>query len=191
MNKAEIRNNILGRRDAQASFEIAEKSRIIFDKLTGLEDYKEAENLLVYASMRSEVRTDEIILDALADGKKVFCPKVTDKNNGKMSFVRIFALEDLKEGYYGIREPELNDLSETYFSEADRNSMNGNTLAIVPGVAFDKNKNRIGYNGGFYDRFLSSHKNVKSVGLCYRLQVVDDNLPVESHDMPLDRIITD
>ena len=150
MDKADIRKEILKLRDAQAPFEITEKSRTIFDKLVNLDEYKEAENLLIYASMRSEVRTDEIILDAIADGKKVYCPKVTDKKHGKMVFVRIFALEDLVEGYFGIREPDLNEQSETFSYDEYPELSDEITLAIVPGVAFDRNNYRIGYNGGFY-----------------------------------------
>lgn len=191
MDKAELRKQMLEKRDSLEPNEIEEKSRIIFDKLVGLDRYKEAKNLLIYASMRSEVRTDEIILDALADGKKVYCPKVTDKKNGMMVFVRIFALEGLKEGYFGIREPELDDISEIFSTDKNPELLNEITLAIVPGVAFDKNGNRIGYNGGFYDRFLSSHKTVSSVGICYSLQLACEDLPVESHDVPLDIIITD
>lgn len=191
MDKAEIRKQILARRDSLAPYEIEDKSRIIFDKLVNLDEYKEAENLLIYASMRSEVRTDEIILDALADGKKVYCPKVTDKKTGRMVFVRIFALEDLKEGYFGIREPELEDQSEIFSYDDNPELLSEITLAVVPGVAFDRNNNRIGYNGGFYDRFLSSHSEVKSIGICFDIQILEDILPVDAHDIPLDMIVSD
>ena len=191
MDKADIRKQILKLRDAQTPYEMAERSRIIFDKLVNLDEYKEAENILIYASMRSEVRTDEIILDALADGKKVYCPRVTDKNNGQMAFVRIFALEDLIEGYFGIREPDFSDTSETFSYDNSPELRDEITIAIVPGVAFDRNNNRIGYNGGFYDRFLSAHDDVKSIGICYDLQITSDILPVEAHDVPLDMVISD
>ena len=105
MTKDDLRKQALLKRDSLLKDKITGYSREIFDKLTALLPYKEAGNILIYASMRSEVITDEIILDALASGKRVFCPKVVDKTNGLMTFVRIRALEELKEGYFGIREP--------------------------------------------------------------------------------------
>ena len=177
MEKNEIRAQILARRDALSPEEIEEKSRLIFEKLVNMEEYRDAENILVYASMGSEVRTDDIILDALANGKKVFCPKVTDKKNGVMEFVRITALEDLSEGYFGIREPQI-----TAESELAGDELTG-TLVIMPGVAFDKDGNRIGYGGGFYDRYLLKHGLNQTIALCFQAQITDEIIGIEDTDI--------
>ena len=184
MDKCDIRKRVLEKRDALTDEEILEKSRRIFEKLTALEDYQKAESILVYASFGSEVKTDDIILDALVNGKRVFCPKVTDKKNGRMCFVRITALEDLTEGYFHIREPEVTEDSEF----ADNL---GGSLVIMPGVVFDTKGNRIGYGGGFYDRYLSEHADFKSVALCYDLQITDQEIEADEYDLPVDLVITD
>ena len=179
-NKDEIRKRVLALRDSLSEKEIEDKSRAVFEKLTETDEYKNAENILIYASFRSEVRTDEIILDALSLGKKVFCPKVTDKN-GLMKFVRILDTEELVSGFYGIREPEITEDSEIYES-CD------STLVIVPGAAFDKEGNRIGYKGGFYDRFLADNKQAFTIALAYDFQILDKIVP-EIHDIPVKMVI--
>ena len=184
MDKGKIRADVLEKRDGLSDKEIEQKSRLIFEKLINTKEYKNSENILVYASMGSEVRTDEIILDALANGKKVFCPKVTDKKAGTMVFIRISALEDLKEGYFYIREPKLDENAEIMGKSAK-------TLVIMPGVAFDRNKNRIGYGGGFYDRYLSGHPDYATVALCFEEQIITDSIEPEVTDVIPDYLLTD
>ena len=197
MDKSDIRKASLAKRDALNNEEIEEKSRRIFEKLMELELYRGAENILVYASMRSEVITDDIILDALANGKKVFCPKVTDKNAGVMEFVRIMSPEDLKEGYFGIREPEIHQDSEiavcsdTEHSEINKESGSCKTLVIMPGVAFDKSRSRIGYGGGFYDRYLKRYGSLISVALSFDCQIYDEEIPASNEDIRPVLILTE
>ena len=180
-SKDEIRKAMLKKRDTLTPSEIDEKSRVIFEKLTDTEVYKSAENILVYASFLSEVKTDDIILDALSLGKNVFCPKVTNRDLGFMKFVRIYDIDELSEGYFGIREPEITENSEIYARRAK-------TLAVIPGVAFDKNGNRIGYKGGFYDRFLADNKDVYSIAVAYNFQILEEIIP-EIHDIPVNEVI--
>ena len=197
MDKDLIRKDILQKRDDLSVYKIEVKSREIFEELIAKPEYIEASNILTYASVRNEVKTDEIILDALALGKRVFCPKVTDKKNGIMKFVRIYEPENLAEGYYGIREPEITDESEIFDPDlyADESNVRrtdgevaGKTIVIVPGVAFDERGNRIGYKGGFYDRFLPKVSYADTVALCYKIQIVDEIIPSE-HDIPIKSII--
>ncbi len=176
MTKSEIRKSVLKLRDGLSIDDINAKSRMILENVTNSNAYSEAENIMIYASMRSEVVTDEIILDALSLGKKVFCPKVTDKDKGIMEFVRIFSLEDLIEGYFKIREPNISDQSEVFSGQTG-----GNTLMIMPGVAFDKDRNRIGYSGGFYDRYLEKHPDIKTCALLFDCQIVT-KISAEDHD---------
>ncbi len=186
MDKNDLRKASLSKRDALSKEEIEEKSRMIFEKLMELEQYRDADNVLVYASMRSEVITDDIILDALANGKKVFCPKVTDKEAGVMEFVRIMTLEDLKEGYFGIREPEITQGAELVNSHETEMS-----LIIMPGVAFDKNRNRIGYGGGFYDRYLTGHDQINTVALAFDCQIIDGAIDSSTEDIRPGIILTE
>ena len=199
MTKEDIRKRTITKRDSLSPEELQEKSRQIFEKLIGTEEYRSAEDILVYASMRSEVITDDIILDSLSEGKRVFCPKVTDKNAGTMEFVRIFSLEDLKEGYFGIREPEITDDSEIYADDSCKSddhtedSLIGGTLTlgIMPGVAFDHQRNRIGYSGGFYDRYLEKHPYVNTIALCMDCQLWEETIPDDMHDVRPQKLITE
>ncbi len=185
-NKDMIRKEIIAKRDSLSEQEILEKSKAIADRLFSLLDYKDADNILIYASMRSEVITDGIIADALKGGKNVFCPKCIDKDNGVMLFYKIDSLDDLKEGYYGIREPEYTSDSEVFDDTKDIDK----TLVIVPGVAFDRGGNRIGYKGGYYDRFLSKYPNIKTIALAYDLQIAF-HIPADAHDIPVLKVITE
>lgn len=185
-NKDMIRKEIIAKRDSLSPQEISDKSKVITNKLLELYEYKNADNILIYASMRSEVITDGIIADALKGGKNVFCPKCTDKDNGVMVFYKINSLDDLKEGYYGIREPEYTSAAEEFGASMDIER----SLVIVPGVAFDRRGNRIGYKGGYYDRFLSKYPNIKTIALAYDLQMVD-RIPADAHDIPVLQVITE
>ena len=167
MTKADIRKEVLAKRDALTREEQLEKSRQIFEKLITLEEYKYSRNILIYADFGSEVKTDDIILDSLAMGKNVYCPKVTDHEKGLMVFAKIESLEDLVYGFVGLREPSLDDLTTIYHVNDSTDGDIGRTLVILPGVAFDHSLNRIGYNGGFYDRFLEKNEAMTGNSLHY------------------------
>lgn len=204
MTKDDIRKQILAKRDSYTEAETEEKSRKIFEILTGIREYQNATDVLIYASTRSEVVTDDIILDCLSEGKRVFCPKVTDRKASEMKFVRIYSPEDLKEGYFGIREPEIGPDSEIYGEaspksagklhaasvDADREADVSFPLMIMPGVAFDRKRGRIGYGGGFYDRYLAGSSGISTIALCFDCQIYDGRLPLEPEDLRPDSIIT-
>ena len=181
-----IRKDIMAKRDSLSIMEIIEKSKTIAGKLFSLPMYKDADNILIYASMRSEVITEGIMAKALKEGKKVFCPKCTDKENGIMEFIRIDSTDDLKEGYFGIREPLLNESSDIFNESKDIEK----SLVVVPGVAFDPKGNRIGYKGGYYDRFLSKYPGIKSVALAFSLQMVH-SISADAHDIPVSQVLTE
>ncbi len=185
MTKEELRRCFITRRDGLSAGQIEKFSTVIADKLYALDEYRTCRNLLIYASMRSEVMTDGIILDALKAGKNVFCPKVTDRAGGEMKFVRISDISDLHTGYFGIREPSVpDDYEEPLFDEKD-------SLVIMPGVAFDRCRNRIGYSGGFYDRFLECHSGLKTVAICFECQISDEEIPGEAHDIRPMKLVTE
>lgn len=199
MTKDEIRKETIKKRDALTEEVRRDKSAQIFMRLKSFvlfdDDLSEkisgsvcqnCDNFLVYASMGSEVITDDIISDALECGKNVFCPLVTDKDNGAMTFVRIRALSDLRAGYFGIREPHIDASSEVFGADTK-----GNSLIIVPGVCFDRDRNRIGYKGGFYDRFLERFPQIYSVAVAYNVQISEKTLPFEEHDKRPDKVITE
>lgn len=151
-----------------------------------LPEYQKAENILAYASRKGEVITDEIILDALSLGKNVFCPKVTDVERSQMEFVRINSLEEMSEGAFGIREPQMNESSDVA-KELDPE----NTLVIMPGAVFDRQLNRIGYGAGFYDRYLKKYPFYKTVALCFACQIADEVIEADVNDVKPGMLVTE
>lgn len=155
----------------------AKKSFEIQEKLQALPKWREAGRILVYVSNPEEVDTHVLIQNALEKNRKVFVPKATGKT---LAICPLYDWENLKPGNFGILEP-CETLEEAYPESMD--------LIIVPGIAFDSRGNRIGYGGGFYDKLLKRTRGFK-VGLAFSEQMQEE-LPIESHDVPLDLIITD
>ena len=179
MTKAEIRKEILRSRDSLGDEERAVSSKAIAGRLYELEEYREASNIFMYASFRSEVDTYNIIARALSEGRAVALPRCTGEDT--MVFCYIESLSDLKSGYRGIPEPG-EDLPAA-LSEPD--------LMIVPGVAFDPQMNRVGYGKGFYDRFFKAIPlYVPKIALAFELQMVPE-IPYETLDETMDKIITE
>lgn len=171
----------------------------ILARLTDSDRYREAGCILTYVSWRDEVDTRELIRRALADGKRVCCPK-TDPEKKKMRFFRIGALEELRAGFHGIPEPD--DARGEIDPGRDRESgaTDGGTLFIMPGCAFDKDRRRIGYGGGYYDRFLREAgragdmkglpEGCGKIALCFSCQILEE-LPEEETDIRPDLLLTE
>ena len=176
-----IRKEIINKRK-ELSFEYKlEASKIISKKLYELEEYKKANNLLVYADASGEVLTDEIILNSMIKGKNVYAPVCGD--NYSMDFYRIYSLEELTVGHYGIREPlaiEKEKLTESVIDDG--------IIAIVPGVVFDRKNNRMGYGRGYYDRFFAKMNIPYRIGLAYDFQIVDEIITKDT-DIAMTRVI--
>lgn len=178
--KKSLRNDILSIRN---SLEKETKDKMdyeIYNKLINSELYLKAKNIFIYISFDKEIETKRIINKALNDKKKVYIPKIyiDDKS---MKAIRLNSFEDLKENSMGILEP-MDDSHYIDKKELD--------LIIVPGVVFDLSGNRIGYGGGYYDRYLEDIKEISNkVVLAYDLQVIDFIEP-EDHDIRIDYIIT-
>lgn len=183
MNKEEkkdLRKIILNKRNFIDNNTKEEMDREIFNKLINLDLYKEAKNIFIYLSFGSEIDTKPIIDRALEEGKEVYIPKVY-KINKEMRAIRLNTFEDLEKNSMGILEPK-DDFNFIAKEKID--------LIIVPGAVFDFKGNRIGYGGGYYDRFLSNIKDKRNkIVLAYNLQIVD-NIEAEEHDIKVDYIIT-
>ena len=174
MNKKEIRKQMLQQRDS-----ISDKQKVddeLLKELENLEEFKNSENFFVYVSFGSEFNTHKLIKDLLEQEKKVYVPYV--KSKGHMIAVEIKSMDDLAPGAYGILEPKNPVESDVKFD-----------FMLVPGLCFDKNKYRIGYGGGFYDRFIDKiGEDSYKVSIVYDFQLVDDLHP-EEFDRPVDKLI--
>lgn len=180
MNKNELRKYILEKRDQLDPLERSRWDSIIFDKFIERPYYKSSKVIFIFMSFRSEVDTHNIIKRALLDGKIVGVPRVISKTEG-MKVFEITSMEDMEKGYFGLLEPNAN-CPEIKKEKID--------LIVMPGAAFDKDGGRIGYGGGFYDRYLSELKrDVKKIALAYSIQMVEQ-VPMADYDMKVDEIIT-
>ncbi len=181
MNKKEIRKKILSIRDNLLLTDKIKMDKIIKEKFLNSEEYKKAKKIFIYISFKSEVDTKEIILQGLRDKKEIIVPR-TDISNKIMDGVKINSFDNLKENVYGILEP-AEDLEAVEPNDID--------LIVMPGSAFDKNKSRIGYGAGYYDKYLKSigKKKATKIALAYDFQIVD-NIPSDKHDVPVDYVIT-
>ena len=181
LKKKELRREVRRLRAAHSDEEIHAMSRKVLEHVKELPEYQSADTLLLYVDCKHETETSDIIRQAWADGKRTAVPKVIGQD---MKFFYITSLEkDLEEGYFGIREPyEINPADDA----ADRPG----TLMLMPGVAFDDACHRIGYGGGFYDRYLELHPGLATAALAFEFQVMRE-VPFEEVDIRPGKIVTE
>lgn len=153
----------------------------IQNRLCSLPLYSQCDTLFSFVNYGKEVVTKGIIENALDLGKQVGVPYITGKPH-EMVFMKIDGLHSLTENKYGILEPE--------FKEENILKSDEKTIIIVPGMVFDENKNRMGYGGGYYDKYLSESAYMSSIGICYDFQIIK-NVPVEDNDVSLNIVISD
>jgi 5-formyltetrahydrofolate cyclo-ligase len=178
-----IRGDFLKRRSALGPGEVTEKSKMVIKRLLEMEEYRKASAIMTYINFRNEVETTGLIRQAMADGKRVVVP-VTDIINHRIipSLLLKFP-EDLELGPLQILEPKASSLRLCNPALID--------LVIVPGVAFDLEGYRLGYGGGFYDRFLPLTKpEAVTIGLSFEIQVLP-RLVHSHHDIPVSYVLTE
>ena len=180
LSKADLRQEFKKRRKQLSAAERKRQNKEISKCLFALLSSLNASALFVYVSYGCEVDTLQIINTAFTMGLKVATPRCNPKTS-TMQFFEIASMNDLACGFRNILEPA------PYI--VDPFKSNNNSVCIVPGVAFNVSGTRIGYGGGYYDRFLASFKG-KTVGLAYDCQVSKQPLPTEQHDQKLNYLIT-
>lgn len=184
VEKKAFRKTMLAKRDAIPLENRIEADKARNEHIRNWEIYREAELLLFYVSYRSEADTLQLIKEALDRGRKVAVPKVVGTD---MIFYRIESLSQLVEGYKGILEPDTERAEVIPGSDV---SVAKNTILFVPGCAFDEAGGRMGYGGGFYDRFMERYSEAMRVALAYEEQFVPE-VPREAHDKRVDVIVTE
>ncbi len=179
-SKQEIRKEMLEKRRQLTSEEVETGGLQLLEKLQSGGYLKDVRTAFVYVSAKNEVSTLPLIAYLLSQNVRVCVPKTFGE--GCMEACLISNLErDLTLGTYGILEPVTEE--KVMIETID--------LVIVPGVAFDKDGNRIGYGAGYYDRFLQRKelpRHVRKLGVCYAFQVVDA-IVADNTDIPMDEVI--
>ncbi len=155
-----------------------EKSMQIFEQLITVPEFKRADRIYTYVSMDNEIDTIMLIDYSLSLEKRVFVPRVSGRD---MEFYEISDISELSPGYMGIYEPDINGMEPDY-------SRTG--FMCMPGLAFDRSYNRIGYGGGFYDRYLSVDNKLYKAALAYEAQLLE-SIPAQDGDVRPDMIVTE
>lgn len=181
--KKEFRKKVIHTRNSKSSDFISKNSAIITDKLLKMDCINNANTIMLYLDFNNEVKTYNLIKKLLSL-KKIVAAPITQLEEKKLIPSQIIDLEnDVKIGAYGIREPK-----QEYSTPVDIKTLD---IVIVPAVAYDSNCYRLGYGGGFYDRFLENLRNDSiTIGIAFDFQIFDD-IPKEPHDVKLDYVITE
>lgn len=175
MDKKELRQQIRQKKRAMDESEIEAASARLGELFLASEQYRQAKTVYGYLPYNQEVRTTPMLERALQDGKRVAVPKIF---GDEMKFIYLTDLSQVEKGYAGIPEP-IEDGPVADDPDA---------LVLMPGMAFTKNGDRMGYGGGFYDKFLACEPGHPTIALCYGFQIVDQ-IPTEDYDIPVDLVL--
>ena len=175
MNKTELRKMIREKKRAMTIAEIESKSAELGRLFRETEAYRNARTLYGYLPYNQEVRTVAMLEQAMRDGKRVAVPKCY---GDEMRFIFMDDLSNVEKGYANIPEPIADE------PVAD----DPTALVLMPGLAFDREGHRIGYGGGFYDKFLAAEPGHPTLALCYDFQMMA-HLETEEYDIPVDTVL--
>ena len=175
--KQELRRECRARRMALGEAERGSASHRMAGFILSSPKYKNTRTLFAYIDAKNEISTEELLADAWKQGKTVAVPRV---NGNSMEFYVIRSREDLEPGGFGILEPKAD------CPQADDET----GLLLAPGVAFDYGGRRVGYGGGYYDRYLAAHPDHPVWGIAYECQLFEE-VPAEETDRPMDQIVTE
>jgi 5-formyltetrahydrofolate cyclo-ligase len=181
--KSTLRQAVLKQRDALLPAVRAEKSQDICARLQSLECYRDAQGLLGYWPIKSELDITAIMKAHLARGRTLVLPRINNAHH-RLDLYRVTDLENqTHSGVWGIREPNPATCSVATPAEID--------LVLIPGAAFDQQGNRLGYGAGFYDRLLATPGFHATVVACLFEEQFTTSIPVEPHDVPVDILVSD
>ena len=179
IKKDEIRKQILEKRSSLSHEEVDKKSELIIENLTPY--LKNAQNIMIFTDMKNEVRITKLI--ELYPEKNFFISKIVNSKNREMK-INKYNENELVLHKFGYYESSSDDFYDEKILD----------IVIVPALAFDSSKNRIGFGGGYYDTFLNKvrgkNKNTLFIGVCYDFQMIEE-VPIEGHDITLDLVINE
>ncbi len=182
MDKKEIRALMRSKKAALTPEFVEEYSARVTERFVAQPFYRDARTLYAYLTFNQELRTDGLIRRAWADGKRVAVPRVLGK--GIMEFYYIDSFEGFITSAFGVPEPP---------EDPEKLADSDDVLLLMPGLAFDRAHNRVGYGGGFYDRYLerlhTARARVFKPALAYDFQIVD-SIPASPLDIRVDAILT-
>lgn len=184
--KRELRDQMCAARDALPAEEHAERSRLIARRVMRLPGYRRARSRLLFASFRSEVRTEALIGDTLKRGVRLVLPRVVGREEPLALHEVRDPEHDLAPGWCGIPEPVPERCPELSVYEVD--------FILVPGLAFDRAGGRLGWGGGFFDWVLNLRHDLMDTGaaiaVAFEMQILE-RVPMQAWDVPVNLIVTE
>lgn len=171
-----LRREALSRRAAVSKAERAAAEGKLLEAVLKHEWYRRADMLLAYKSYGSELSVDAVLQEAYLAGKQVFLPRVEGDD---MCFYRTVPGQPLLQGFKGISEPPADE-TERFVYEMHQTRQ---VLMLMPGVAFDPSRNRLGYGGGFYDRYLQDKEKMPTIAVGFLCQLTPEEIPAEKSDI--------
>lgn len=174
--KKQIRDLLKRRREGLAPAQVQGLSEKICRNIRRQPWFLQAGTVCFYYPLGNEVDLLPLAREALGMGKELAFPRVEGKG---MEFFRVGSLEEFREGSFHVMEPTGSEPVTVV-----------GALALVPGVGFDAHGNRLGYGGGYYDRYFASHPDMVKVGVAYGLQLVGQ-LEKGEYDVPMDGVVTE
>ncbi len=185
MDREQLRKEILRRRDSLGIAKLQEHGQRVQDRLVAMKEYQKARTLFLYVSFRSELSTLSLLEHILASGKRAVVPVTLVAEKDLLPVLITDPASELLPGYCSIPEPtmDIRDKQAIAAEEID--------IILLPGSVFDERGGRMGYGGGYYDRFVSKRApQALRIGLCHELQMVP-KAPLQVHDELLDYIVTE
>jgi len=181
--KVDLRKDFLIKRETMDDVSRKRASSLIRQKLFQQEFWKQANNILCYASFRSEVDTHALIQEAVRFKKRILIPVFDFAHPDLIQVSLLKRYGDLVMNARGMHElrPDAREI-------VDLKSID---LTLTPGLAFDKHGGRIGFGGGWFDRLFEKAPQTKRVGLAFEVQISDKALPMEPHDLPMHAVVTE
>lgn len=176
MDKKALRSQIKEQKRQMTARQIESASQRLTELFVATEQYRQAKTVYGYLPYNQEVRTIGLLQRALQEGKRVAVPKIY---GDEMRFIYLDDLSLVEKSSFGIPEPIADE------PVAD----DPTALVLMPGLAFTKHGDRMGYGGGYYDKFLANEPHHPTVALCYDFQIVD-RIPTDDHDIPVDIVLS-
>ena len=179
--KERIRRIIAVRKAEYSREQIEAMSRVIVERLLALPECRRAETVLAYMALPGEVQLKDFLVRCRAEGKRTAVPKVEIKEH-RMHFYQIDSMDCLREGAMHILEPDP-ERCRCLDGEED-------AFMVLPGLAFDSSGGRVGYGGGYYDRYLQEHPRHVLAAAAFHFQIFE-KVPVEETDVSVPLLVTD
>ncbi|WP_432663492.1 5-formyltetrahydrofolate cyclo-ligase [Wukongibacter baidiensis] len=181
--KKKLRKNLLKNREVMEKQTVEKLSKKIMKNVIKIPEFKQSKVVMIYLSFKNEVETNELIDWCFEQGKEVVIPYCVVDNRQIIPCKLDVERKGLKKNKYGIWEPKKDSMVTVEIENIDS--------IIIPGVGFDENCNRLGFGGGYYDRFLVKRKkNIPAIAICYQNQIIK-SVPTDNYDIPMDMVVTE